>query len=861
MDTSTSEDRRHHMTASEKTFFVSYSHADRPWAEWIAWQVEEGGHRAIIYDWDFQVGENFILRMDEASKADGTIALISADYLASPYCHVEWATAFHHDVLKRHRLLPVRIAACDIDGLLGTRRYIDLVGLGHDEARSGLIQALDGTRPKPQVEPPYPGRVVEPHFPAQSAELPLARDAVQVGHVPLDFTLIGRESEVTRLVKNLMAKPVTGKPLRPTPVIGAPGVGKSAVCIKALHHRKLSTRFGNRRYFLRCNGALSADAVVTMVASALGLRTGTADPLPQVRALLAMAPAVLVLDNADTPWEADPGGTVRLLRTLVNVPKLALVASFRGRQIPDDVPWRAPIEVEPLDRDAGRRLFISIAGPRYAEDPRLDELVRLQDGLPLTIDLLARQAGDGPDLADLWQRWHRLDADDVTGDIGVTFEVSINSPRTTPAARRLLALLGVLPDGIALDDLDVLVPGEGGDAAGSLRGVGLATDEEYRIRTLQPIAEYVRRHYPPEPEDLGRAAVHYRRRGEELGSQGGAPGGAEASARLSAEIGNLDAMLHLGFADADPTPSIDAAVAIASFIRFSGLGSTRLLESARKAAERIHDDRRQALTLSRMGHVAFVRTEHDVAAGRFQAALRLFDQVHDEPGRADCIRGLAHVDRAEGRPLEARSRYEAARRIFMRAGDLVGQADAVAGLADLAFDEGDMTLAQRGYEEAQPLYDRSRHPRGVANCIADLGWIAYERGQYDPARGRLKEARPLYEGVGHLHGIAKCELGIAHVDLAVGKHDRADTHYRKAQRLYLQVGARKGQIDATFGLAHVARAKDCPDDASRHFASALEVASGASDPGLVRMVVAAWQASGTQGLEQAMAGTEGVTAG
>jgi hypothetical protein len=29
-------------------FFVSYTSADRTWAEWIAWQLEQAGHQVII---------------------------------------------------------------------------------------------------------------------------------------------------------------------------------------------------------------------------------------------------------------------------------------------------------------------------------------------------------------------------------------------------------------------------------------------------------------------------------------------------------------------------------------------------------------------------------------------------------------------------------------------------------------------------------------------------------------------------------------------------------------------------------------------------------------------------------------------
>jgi len=44
-------------TAQKKDFFISYNKADREWAEWIAWQLEESGKYAVVIRaWDFGAG-------------------------------------------------------------------------------------------------------------------------------------------------------------------------------------------------------------------------------------------------------------------------------------------------------------------------------------------------------------------------------------------------------------------------------------------------------------------------------------------------------------------------------------------------------------------------------------------------------------------------------------------------------------------------------------------------------------------------------------------------------------------------------------------------------------------------------------
>ncbi len=75
-------------------FFVSYTQADRAWAEWIAWQLEADGDRVLIQAWDMVPGANWIHGMqDGVRRASRTIAVLSPAYLASVYATAEWEAA------------------------------------------------------------------------------------------------------------------------------------------------------------------------------------------------------------------------------------------------------------------------------------------------------------------------------------------------------------------------------------------------------------------------------------------------------------------------------------------------------------------------------------------------------------------------------------------------------------------------------------------------------------------------------------------------------------------------------------------------------------------------------------------------
>jgi hypothetical protein len=71
---------------------------------------------------------------DALEQADRTLALVSAAYLASPYCRDEWTGAFLHNLDGRNCLLQVRIQDCDVPRLLRAQVYIDLVGLPREHA-------------------------------------------------------------------------------------------------------------------------------------------------------------------------------------------------------------------------------------------------------------------------------------------------------------------------------------------------------------------------------------------------------------------------------------------------------------------------------------------------------------------------------------------------------------------------------------------------------------------------------------------------------------------------------------------------------------------------------------------------------
>ena len=174
-----------------KDFFVSYNSADKTWAEWIAWVLEENGYTVVIQAWDFRPGGNFILDMQRAAdESHRTIMVLSEAYLKAAYTQPEWAAAFKQDPTSEdRRLIPMRVAECQPTGMLAPLVYVDLVGKSEAEAEQLVLDALQD-RAKPATRPSFPKATPAEERVIQKKVIFPKRTAIRVAwQIVLDYTL------------------------------------------------------------------------------------------------------------------------------------------------------------------------------------------------------------------------------------------------------------------------------------------------------------------------------------------------------------------------------------------------------------------------------------------------------------------------------------------------------------------------------------------------------------------------------------------------------------------------------------------------------------------------------------------------
>lgn len=182
-------------------FFISYNQHDRPWAEWIAWELEQAGYLCMIQEWDFVPGANFIAQMhDGLIRCRRVVAIVSANYLTSAFVTAEWTAAYADDPDgKRRKLLPIRVEDIELSGLLRAIVYVDLVGIDEEAARKALLAAAKVDRRKPETAPAFPNE-------GQRAEFPKSDTLTNSHVVRFAIVLTGTVDELNKPLVEAMMK-------------------------------------------------------------------------------------------------------------------------------------------------------------------------------------------------------------------------------------------------------------------------------------------------------------------------------------------------------------------------------------------------------------------------------------------------------------------------------------------------------------------------------------------------------------------------------------------------------------------------------------------------------------------------------
>ncbi len=560
------------------------------------------------------------------------------------------------------------------------------------------------------------------------------REVVEPQGVP-DPTayFIGRTGDVDEFATMLAS------PEGPLAVLvqGGPGIGKTELTKALAHDSRVAARFGRRRWFVPLETATSAEAMRYAIVRALGC-----EPMNGFEGALDMLrdkPALLVLDNLETPWEpiGERSATEAALAVLAAVPGVALLASFRGQEWMKQPKWLThPLPV--LSGEDAGAMFAAIAGPRVQEDLVFNDFMSALGGLPLAIELVARRTHGRASLASLWTEWNRIGAelaqhpDFAEGrltSLPHSIELSLQSSRATVPALRLLSLLGCLPAGLSAPDLAALMTDDACSAEDRLLALGLAVERPGRITLLPPIREHVFRRHAPDGKSLDKLIQYHTGNMARIYDAG--------DGCSHEEFDNFEAVLFMilrrGFLEYLKN-YLDAFSWISSFL---GRSSTFLHEMAIA----FHNEGKltdEADCFWQLSSISYASRDYGLAIKYAGHAGYIYRIVSNVVGQVNCLR-------MEGR-CEEKIHYDY--------------------LAQDLIDEDEVTLESR-YSQAKNAYLKARYissDNGLmdyeASCISDLASLDFRCWNHDAAQAGYAEARKLYEILNDTYNVKQCEKTI-----------------------------------------------------------------------------------------------------
>lgn len=158
-----------------RDFFIMYTKADRSWAKWIAWELEEAKYSVILPPWYLHSQSNLEMELQKASaKAKRILIILSPDSLNTLNTQLIHITTLKTDTSNsQNSLLPIYVRECgnEYRQILYTMHYIDIVGEDELTARAILLASVQDEGIRQTIRPSFPGALIrrsvdaEPTFP------------------------------------------------------------------------------------------------------------------------------------------------------------------------------------------------------------------------------------------------------------------------------------------------------------------------------------------------------------------------------------------------------------------------------------------------------------------------------------------------------------------------------------------------------------------------------------------------------------------------------------------------------------------------------------------------------------------------
>jgi tetratricopeptide (TPR) repeat protein len=799
--------------------FFSYSRKDMSWRNKLDEHLSFLKHEEKIQSWSdamIQAGKEWRGEIEtHLNSADVILLLISASFAASDFCYsLEMKRAMERHEAGEAVVIPILLHPCDWSkapfSKLQTLPASTPISLA-SKPQEALYNVARGIRERVD-------ELLAERFSEQSSTT--AEESSLLDQIPpppkIDFVprqdrtgkdLVERlKTELTQPVKRLIA------------LWGEGGVGKTTIAAEVV--RALESVFAGR--IVWASAEKRADFTYSSLLNEIAIQLGEASlttlaPQPKeqaVRALIAAAPTLIVLDNFETvlPDEQYPCADFLAVRA-----RCASLVTTR-QQLPHEAPRH--VHVESMSPDEAR-LFVTRWIEQEAHDPRAfdalnhDEIIQTADARPYVMQWVLAQI----DLA----LEPRAVLDELAAGAGEVdervFKRSFELPQLGDDGRATLLALSLYTPGASRESLAEvagfgtdekrlneaakrlatlrLIRTTSGGARLTIEGLTrsqararLLKDsraDKFRQRFVAYFLRYAEAHAETTPEDFAALEAE---KDNILSAMDVAFSLSDWSSvmRLSDSVdvlltmhGYWDEAIRRGEQAIESARKLPDESAIARFaqntaITFQNRGeleeARRLYNESLEINKRLGNQSGIAGTLHNLAAIAHEQGQLEEARRLYNESLEIKKRLGDQRGIAITLHQLGKLAQEQGELEEARLLYDESLEISKRLGDQSGIAITLHNLAAIAQDQGEVDEARRLYDESLEINKRLGNQSGISNTLHELGRLAQAQGEFEEARRLYSESLDIEKKLGNQSGIAisLAQLGL----LAAQEGNRAE---------------------------------------------------------------------------------------